>query len=249
MKKWIIAIIVSLAVIIIAVITGLNMHGRSLGSEDTCTDTNTKPFYGCSSYEEYIAKRNPAMKAADETFVEGILAKNDNDSIKASNSAVSLAGRYLSEKDFDTSMKRLNQALLIDQQNYNVYWIMATWYGNLNDPEKADVFFDKALAMYDSKYDFGGIEGKNVFLCDAALGKLVVDHSEGVESGRKALQILAPVKASGKMSPICLVTQAEAQYQVGDLGSSKESLLSAKQMYPEIVENDGYKDVANKINI
>jgi hypothetical protein len=135
MKKW---IFISVGIVIIITIVFVFFVPKSLNqtltSQGTCTDTDTKPFYDCSSYEEYISHRNQAMKQNDETFVSSILGKYSGDTIKAGNSAVSLGGRYLQEGDYTTSMKRLNEALLIDQKNYNVYWIMATWYGRLDRP-------------------------------------------------------------------------------------------------------------------
>ncbi|MCX6716195.1 MAG: hypothetical protein NT077_04260 [Candidatus Taylorbacteria bacterium] len=251
-RRWILIIVAGLIILAAVFVIGTRVYVRNLTATGTCLDTDTKPFYDCNSYAEYVSKRTPDMKIADDKFVSDAISKTNNSNpIEASNSIVSLAAQYLSDHDYSTSMKRLNEALLIDPNNYSIYWIMATWYGKLNDSQKADQLFDQAMSIYDSKYDFNK-DGRSVFVCDFALGKLMNIDSKSLPQQQVELtnivKILTDV-SNGRISSACLTTLADAQYRIGDKQAAKQTILSAKSLTPSIVEYKPWQRLSAELGI
>lgn len=109
---------------------------------------NEMPMYGFSSYEQYLKERTPAIAQVDDDFVKSIIEKKGSKKA-AVDDAASLGWYYLTKKgDPSTAMKRCNQAWLIDQDNFNVYWCYGAILGSAGNFVQSSLYFDMALLKY-----------------------------------------------------------------------------------------------------
>jgi hypothetical protein len=76
---------------------------------------NTLPRYGS-------VPKTPALRKLDQQFVNSSLRQYHNDRRAASEGCVSQGWSHLYDSDLTTSMKRFNQAWLLDSTNCNVYY-------------------------------------------------------------------------------------------------------------------------------
>jgi tetratricopeptide (TPR) repeat protein len=101
-------------------------------------DINLQPEFGG-------AEKNESQIKADNDFIEEILKHYDNKQ-EASKKMTELGFQYLYERrDFQTAMKRFNQAYLLEPNNADIYYGYGTVYFNLDAMEKAREQFDKGL--------------------------------------------------------------------------------------------------------
>lgn len=105
--------------------------------EDAKTEINLQPEYG-------NVQKSDAMKHDDDAFISTAL-KADTTAQKASEHMVRLGFTYLYRGDFETAMKRFNQAWLLNPKNENVYWGYGSVYGSFSDYVAAIKLFDKGL--------------------------------------------------------------------------------------------------------
>lgn len=90
----------------------------------TSVEVNTLPMYGGMDKTESINEFKKTL--GDQRFAD-------------SKHAVELGWQYYNKKDFDTAMKRFNQAWMLDQENPDVYWgfgIVSAEKGNIDDSIK-----------------------------------------------------------------------------------------------------------------
>ena len=116
MKKW----------AILAVLLPLNTALLGCGSEDP----NNLPFneqvmYGIvhSTVPKNDAEREflETIKEADRKFIEDVLSEYGT-MVAASKNAVQWGWSYFKKKDYATSMRRFNQAWLLDKENGDAYY-------------------------------------------------------------------------------------------------------------------------------
>lgn len=103
-------------------------------------DINLQPEYGKS-------KKSKAQINADNEFIVEILKHYDNKE-EASKKMTELGFQYLYERgDFQTAMKRFNQAYLLYPKNANIYYGYGTIYFNLGALDNAREQYDKGLLI------------------------------------------------------------------------------------------------------
>jgi len=107
--------------------------------EDAKTEINLQPEYG-------NIQKSDAMKREDDVFISTAL-QSDTTLQKASDHLVRLGFTYLYRGDFETAMKRFNQAWLLNPKNENVYWGYGSVYGSFSDYTEALKQFDKGLLI------------------------------------------------------------------------------------------------------
>lgn len=117
--------------------------GSSLSDE---SPANERPLFGEPDYESYVAHRSPAVKEVDERFVRGITQEMGHE--QAFKNALQLAWQFYSEGDLKTSIKRFNQALLIEHDNYNAYWGLGAVLGSQKQYDESLALFKKAKDLF-----------------------------------------------------------------------------------------------------
>ncbi|KKR31772.1 MAG: Tetratricopeptide TPR_1 repeat-containing protein [Candidatus Falkowbacteria bacterium GW2011_GWF2_39_8] len=122
----------TLTLCILVVLTGCSLQKDiSFGIKDNKSqsaatgnvEVNTLPMYGGMDKTESI---DEFKKLGNQRFVE-------------SKNTVELGWQYYNQKDFDTAMKRFNQAWMLDQENPDVFWgfgIISAEKGNIDDAIK-----------------------------------------------------------------------------------------------------------------
>lgn len=65
----------------------------------------------------------------------------------ASVAYVDIAWQYFYQEDYDTAMKRFNQAWLLDSTNASVYWGVGVLMGMKKEYEESIVYLDKSLKL------------------------------------------------------------------------------------------------------
>ena len=103
------------------------------------TEINLRPEYG-------NVTKNKEQLEEDLTFVETVL-KQDTTHRKGSEHLVQLGFTYLARGDFETAMRRFNQAWLLDPKNENAFWGYGAVYGSFNDYNAAIIEYDKGLSL------------------------------------------------------------------------------------------------------
>ena len=107
---------------------------------------NEIPMYGGGGINE-------VQKAANEKFIAGI--KNSGISLEdGSKQAVTRGWQYLRQHDYSTSMKRFNQAWLLNPKNPDIFWGFGNWYGYQEKYDEAEKMFKLGLEL---KEDHSGI--------------------------------------------------------------------------------------------
>jgi Tfp pilus assembly protein PilF len=103
-------------------------------------DINLQPEYG-------NAEKNKNQIKSDNDFIDEILKHYDNKQ-DASKKMTELGFQYLYERgDFQTAMKRFNQAYLLEPKNADIYYGYGAIYFNLGSMENAREQFDKGLII------------------------------------------------------------------------------------------------------
>jgi len=106
---------------------------------DAKTDMNLQPEYGGMP-------KTKEMKTADNAFI-ALALKADTTPQNASQHLIRLGFSYLYSGDFETAMKRFNQAWLLNPKNENAFWGYGAVYGSFNDYAAANSQLDKGLAI------------------------------------------------------------------------------------------------------
>lgn len=110
-------------------------------------DPSLQPEYG-------NIEKTPKQLNSDKEFVDKLLAEYKGDKIGASNKMMELGFQYLYEKsDFITSMRRFNQAFLLNPKNANIYYGYGSIYFNLGALEEARKQYDKGLRIEPNNFE------------------------------------------------------------------------------------------------
>ena len=108
---------------------------------------NLLPMYG-AEYEPYI-KKTEEQKENDQKFIASIIKSEGSRKVGAKR--FSAAGWLkLKNGDAKTAMMRFNQAWLLDPDYYQPYWGFGALMLNDKNPEKAIIYFEKAIKRIDS---------------------------------------------------------------------------------------------------
>jgi tetratricopeptide (TPR) repeat protein len=107
--------------------------------QDAKTKINLRPEYGNVKKDQY-------QIADDQKFINEE-TKQSGDRRKASAEMVKLGFDYLYRGDLETSMKRFNQAWLLDPKNEDAYWGYGAVYFTFGDTNEALNQFKKGLSL------------------------------------------------------------------------------------------------------
>jgi len=123
-----------------------------VNAQDCIEGINLLPMYG-------NAVKCKQQKEADERFFS--YCDQEYPSRKAAcKHHVEMGWKYFNQKDYDTAMKRFNQAWMLDNRNAGVYWGFGVLLGEKKQYEESIEMFDKSLAI-DSSIS-------NIWLCLAS---------------------------------------------------------------------------------
>lgn len=67
---------------------------------------------------------------------------------------IRLARYYLRQEDYETVVEYINNVLTIEDEESELYWILALAYANLEEDEHAQVWFQKALVLFEEDSEF-----------------------------------------------------------------------------------------------
>lgn len=129
MKKYLFLIVCFL--MLISCMENVN-YGNSL-------PLNERPMYGGIT-------RTGKLKEADEEFIKNMIEACGSREAAAED-ALERAWRHYYGNDFSTSMKRFNQAWLLDSTNYQIYWGFGLLLTKQENFENAIFYLEKALKM------------------------------------------------------------------------------------------------------
>ncbi|MEA5258621.1 hypothetical protein VB264_12565 [Arcicella aquatica] len=122
-------------IILLSIVLFLNCSG----AEDCPQNINILPMYGgVKKCKEQIEIDKDFLNECDRFF------KNRN---KAISHHLYRAWEYYYKNDFDTSMKRFNQAWLLDSTNADVYWGFGNILGRQLKFDESLIYFNKSLKL------------------------------------------------------------------------------------------------------
>ncbi len=107
--------------------------------EEAKTEINLRPEYG-------NVKKDKELLEEDKKFIDFELKQNGTLQ-KASEELVKLGFSYLYKGDLKTSMRRFNQAWLLNPKNENSYWGFGAIYFTFNDKEEALKQLERGLLI------------------------------------------------------------------------------------------------------
>lgn len=67
---------------------------------------------------------------------------------------IRLARYYLRQEDYETVIEYINNVLTIEDEESELYWILALAYANLEEDEHAQVWFQKAFVLFEEDSEF-----------------------------------------------------------------------------------------------
>lgn len=107
------------------------------GSQSGPAPLNTLPRYGG-------AAKSKALRKLDQQFISQSLKQYQQNRRAASESSVSEGWSYFYASDLTTSIKRFNQAWLLDSTNASVYYGFSACLTEQGDPAAAHRYFQLA---------------------------------------------------------------------------------------------------------
>ncbi|WDF48099.1 hypothetical protein PQ459_06350 [Chryseobacterium sp. KACC 21268] len=115
-------------------------------SQDCPQGINVLPMYG-------NAKKCKEQLESDKEFLAEMDKKFDNRK-DAAKSLIKSGWDYFYKNDYNTSMKRFNQAWLINKEIYEIYWGFGNLVAVQGNPENALKYFDLAKKYNPQNSDF-----------------------------------------------------------------------------------------------
>lgn len=107
---------------------------------------NLLPMYGkVEKCKEQLQSDREFLVEMDKHFPNRTAAMNDR---------IKSGWKYFYENDLDTSMKRFNQAWLLNPQSYEIYWGFGNVVAMKGKPKDAIEYFDMAKKLNPSNSDF-----------------------------------------------------------------------------------------------
>jgi tetratricopeptide (TPR) repeat protein len=110
-------------------------------------DMNLLPKYGSQP-------KNDALKASDAIFISGMDEEYHGDRAKASMDMAMRGWQYLAAGDFDTAMRRFNQAWLLNHSNGTALWGMAAYEAHSGKLDESLKLFAEAEPFVGDKLNF-----------------------------------------------------------------------------------------------
>ncbi|KAA9325829.1 hypothetical protein F0P96_18855 [Hymenobacter busanensis] len=112
----------------------LGLPAASYGNHDGPRPINTLPRYGGKA-------KSKALQKIDQDFIASELRKYRRDAHAASEVSVELGWQHLAQQDPAVSIKRFNQAWLLDSTNCNVYYGFSACLSLQGDAKAAREYF------------------------------------------------------------------------------------------------------------
>ncbi|MBD1434920.1 hypothetical protein H8B06_19015 [Sphingobacterium sp. DN00404] len=145
--------------------------------QDCKEGINLLPMYGkLTKCAAQIKSDNDFFASVDSKF---------SDRKTAAVSYIDMAWEYFYKNDLESSMKRFNQAWLLDSTNADVYWGFGNLLGRQNELEESIYFFEKSLKINPFNprvYESQATSYGQLFSMDQDLNTL----NKAIESLRKA---------------------------------------------------------------
>lgn len=146
MKKKILVII---AVAIIAVMAFLIVSALKSYSDNREIPeglSNLIPMYGNTGS---VDRRTDRLKEADEKFIQNATNGGQISKVDASMYLAIVGGwDYYFQKDYETSMKRFNEAWLLNADNYQAFWGFGLLLMEQQKFDESITMLEKALELY-----------------------------------------------------------------------------------------------------
>ena len=200
---------------------------------DTFSRINTLPMYG------------NIKKSAEQTNID-LLFLHDCDSIfkkdrsKASKYHVDLGWKYFYENGFDNSIKRFNQAWLLDSTNADVYWGFGSVLGMKSMFRESIAYLKKSIKLNpknEKVYVGIGLSYGNIFYQTkntATLDTAIFYFKKSIET------------QPNNSDAYTKLTSCYAYYMQSD--SVKKYLKITDSLYPNAITNDARTIIQNGIN-
>ncbi len=220
-------------------------------------ESNEKPMYGFSSYEEFIQSRTVRQEVSDKELLRKI-AQGPGGEAEGFRHLISRGWQYLSRDDGKTSMKRFNQAMLLRPHDFNVYWGFAANMGSQEKFEESLVLFEKARAFYRPEQLLNDWDYVT-FLRDFARSHLLkIDAmQEGPEKQATAERLVALVD-EGLSQPLAQknpdmvgdmnLMAAVGLYEQGKYEESWKKVHAAKDLFPRLFEDAEVQDFVKALS-
>ncbi|MFA6277630.1 MAG: hypothetical protein WC622_12815 [Pedobacter sp.] len=197
----------------------LSFIGCSSSAQDCKEGNNLLPMYGKA------VKCKEQIKADNEffAFVDGKF----KDRKTASLSYSQLGWDYFYKNDLETSMKRFNQAWLLDSLNADVYWGFGNLLGRQGQLEGSVPYFEKSLKLKPSN-------SKVYESLATSYGQLFVSNQKP-EMLDKAIQALKKANALDRNNPRILSQLTSAYSYFAQKDSAIKYLKLTDKIEPKAI--------------
>ena len=199
-------------------------------------DINNLPMYGGR-------EKTPEKKKSDMVFIEAAIKEYGNRQ-KACDQYVKLGWQYFAKGDYNTAMKRFNQAWLLDQKNGGIYW-------GLGAATSKAQMFDESIKMFKTASSHDPQNPRlMVDFGHAYIGKAEKNAKNAKE--RVSYNTLATdlfkkaVAIDPKLEP-AYFNWSVALYNLGDYKQAWQRLDQAKQLGGKSIDPDFLQELKTKM--
>jgi tetratricopeptide (TPR) repeat protein len=183
------------------------------------------------------------LKAADEKFITAVTAEYTRE--EASDHFAAIGWDYASTGDYETAMKRFNQAWLLNPDSYKPYLGFGLLLKQQANLPEAIIHLEKALSVIDEE---DGI--KQELLIETAqihsfLGVMTrtnaTDRTESVEHFSRANELFSEAQSSHPESARVLSLWAKSLHREGNYEKAWERVIKARSLghefKPEFIDS------------
>lgn len=119
------------------------------------------------------------QKASDEKFINNVVQEAGSRAA-AAKEMVALGWKYYERRDLITSMKRFNQAWLLDPNNADIYWGFGLILAAQGDSVKVIEMYDKSLSINpNNKYIY--LNRAHIYEEKGNFGKAIDDYTRAIK--------------------------------------------------------------------
>ena len=187
---------------------------------------NILPMYGeVQKCEEQIESDKIFISEMDKLFTSRKDAANDK---------IKSAWEYFYKKDYETSMKRFNQAWLLYPDLYEIYWGFANIRGNQGNSKEAKKYFDIAKEFNPTNSNFfvsSAMASSNIYL-EEKNTKFLYDAISDLEEG---------LKIDSKNARLYYLLSV-CNYYLNDIKTARKYLKKAENLDSDVVKKE-YKEM------
>jgi tetratricopeptide (TPR) repeat protein len=202
------------------ILTLISLSFIACSSAQECKEGNNLiPMYGNST------KCEQQLKADLEFFA--FVDTKFNDRKTASLSYSSLGWDYFYKNDLETSMKRFNQAWLLDSLNSDVYWGFGNLLGRQNQLKASIPYFEKSLKLKPNN-------SKVYESLATSYGQLFVENQK-IETLNNTIKALKTANNLDKNNPRILSQLTSAYCYFSQKDSAKKYLNLTDRINPKAI--------------